>query len=146
VGYRCLGENALHAVVDLGGEEADVDVGFEVGVLIDSGEEGGGGDEVAEVDGDVAYDTVEGRTDLEVGELLLLGVGEGGVGFEIALGVFEGLDSLIVGLFGGDAGFVELALALDFGLVVLKDGALLCFSSLLGLNGGHLLEGVNLHE
>jgi hypothetical protein len=124
VGYRCLGENALHAVVDLGGEEADggfgedgslgvedvngeaganlcgalggdVDVGFEVGVLIDSGEEGGGGDEVAEVDGDVAYDTVEGRTDLEVGELLLLGVGEGGVGFEIALGVFEGLDSLI---------------------------------------------------
>ena len=53
----------------------DVDVGFEVGVLVDGGEQGGGGDVVAEVDGDVADDAGEGGADLVVGELLLLGVG-----------------------------------------------------------------------
>jgi hypothetical protein len=85
----CLGEDALQAVVDLRGDEVDlgldedlacgvedlyrksvadapgafgwdVDVRFEIGVLVYGGEQGGGGDVVAEVNGDVADDTVEG--------------------------------------------------------------------------------------
>ncbi len=54
------------------------------------------------MDGDVADDAGEGCADLVVGELLLLGVGEGGGGLVVALGVLEGLDGLIVGLPRGD--------------------------------------------
>ena len=97
-----LGEDALQAVIDLGGNEADgglredvaggvedidgqtgadlggalggnVDVGFEIGVLVDGGEQGRGRDVVAEMHGNVADDAGEGRADVVVGELLLSG-------------------------------------------------------------------------
>ena len=103
-----FGQDALQAVVDLRREKADggldedvaggvediygqaranlrgalcgdVDVGLEIGVLVDGGENGGGGDVVAEVDGDVADHTVERGADVVVGELFLLGDGESGV-------------------------------------------------------------------
>ena len=109
-----LREDALEAVVDLRREEADggfdhglagviedlygkapadlsgalggdVDVGFEISVLVDGGEDGGGRDIVAEVDRDVADDAGVGSADLVVGELLPLGSGEGYVGLVVSL-------------------------------------------------------------
>ena len=121
-----FGEDALQAVIDLRREETDggfergrfaggvedldgqagadlrgtlsgdVDVGFEIGVLVDGGEKGGGGDVVAEVNRNVADDAGEGSADIVVGELLLLRVGERDVGLVVSLGVLVGLRCLIV--------------------------------------------------
>jgi len=115
VGHLGFGEDALQTVIDLGRDEADggacedfaggvenldgqaganvrgalrgdVDVGFEIPVLVDCGQEGGGRDVVAEVDGDVADDSGERCADLVVGELLLL---RGGLSYAGVVSAFR---------------------------------------------------------
>ncbi len=113
-----FGENVVGGVEDLDGEagadlrgalSGDVDVGFQVGVLVDGGEDGCGGDVIAEMDGDVADYAVERSTDVVVVELPLLGVGKGGVGFEIAFCILIGLRGLIVCITRDNAGLQRAA-------------------------------------
>ena len=76
----------------------DVDVGFEIGVLVDGGQHGGRRNVVAEMHRNIADDAGKGRANLVVGQLLLLRIGQGDGGIEVALGVLVGLHRLIVGL------------------------------------------------
>jgi len=95
---------------------------------------------------DVTDDASEGSANIVVGELFPLGSGEGHVGLVVSLGVFIRLIGLIVGVARDDTGFEELALTLDFDLVVVVDRFLLGLSSLLGEHRRRLFERVDPHK
>ena len=124
----------------------NIDVGFEVAVLIHRGEQRGGGDIVAQVHRDIAHDAVEGGRDVVVAELLSLALRSRDRGLVIGLGVLVGLFCLVESIAAGDALLEEFALPLHFNLVVLEYGQLLLFRRVGGGNRRLLFSRVDFHQ
>src|SRR5438067_2907017 len=96
--------------------------------------------------GDIADDAVERRGQMIISELPLLRGTASFCGLQIRFGIFKSLQRVIVVLLTGYSALVESSLPLEFVLVVIKNGFLLCFGAPLLIDSRLLLQRINRHE
>ena len=124
----------------------NVDVSFQFGVLVHSGQQRLRGYVVAQVHRDVTNDAIKRGGQVVVGEFALLGDASGGRGFPIRLGILERLHRKFVVLLTAHTPSYKLPLALDLALVVVEGCLLLRFGAALLVNRRLLLQRIDRHQ
>src|SRR5436853_920695 len=98
------------------------------------------------MDGDIADDAGERRGQMIISELPLLRGTASFSRFQIRFGIFKSLHRIIVVLLTGYSALIKSSLPLEFALVVIENGFLLCFSAPLLIDSRLLLQRINRHE